>query len=554
VLGALFRLVLVNLLGNILRLLANGPRLIRSRRRPAWAQILIKGPLPARAPHRSWLRRRRPSLEGLARAFEELGKDEHLVGVVLGLHHMSGGWARAQSLRGLVARLRARGKRVVVHLSGATLREYYAACGADAVVADESAPLSLTGMAAETTFFAGALRKAGVEAQVEYRGSYKSFAETFTREDMSAAHREAVEAILDRLDSEVVAAVAEGRKLERGVAAARMTGGPYPADEAQRLGLLDGVHYFDDLPAYLGTARPPATVPEWRRRRLVPLRWKPLFPRRRVRVIDLSGAIVPGEGSGLGRPTLGAEPAVRALEAARKNRRVAAVVMHVNSRGGSAVASDLIWRKASLLAKDKPVIAYLDDVAASGGYYISCAATKIVAQPATLTGSIGVVAGKLSLEALWGRLGLRTAILSRGEAAAMHHPSRGYTPEQRRRLAGEVEALYAQFVRKVAAGRKLDAAAAEAAAQGRVWTGADARERGLVDEMGDAEAAVELARTLGRRHPAETLEVENAHLAPRRSTLLYRLLAGGGLASALPEPFLFADERALLWMPELVIH
>jgi protease-4 len=290
------------------------------------------------------------------------------------------------------------------------------------------------------------------------------------------------------------------------------------------------VRYVDEIPKFISDPPPRlASFGEWQASRLVPPRWKPLFGRgRRVRVVSLHGGIVGGEGTDFPRRTVGGEAAARSLDAARKDRRVAAVVLHVDSRGGSAAASDRIWRETVRLAAEKPVVAYFDDVAASGGYYLACAATKIVAQPATLTGSIGVVAGKLNLAGLYDKIGLRSVVLTRGDASAMHLASRGFTDDERARLAAEVDALYRQFVGKVAAGRKLEPDAAEAVARGRVWIGAHARERGLVDELGDAERAIELARSLARRRAGEKLPVEDVIVTPRRRNLLARLLVSRG--------------------------
>jgi protease-4 len=573
IVGALVRLV-VNLLGLVWVALRNLPRIPRVLSRPAWVRIDVKDPLPSRPPPRRWFRRMMPSLAALSRGCDRLVEDPRLAGVVIRLGHVSGGWARAQTIRRLIERLRGGGKRVVVHLSGPGLREYYVASAADSIVVDETAPLQIVGLAAETTFFGGALAKLGARAEAEYRGEYKSFAETFTRGDMSAAHREALDAILDALAAEVRRAVATGRGITEEAAERLLAGGPYTAAEAREHGLVDAVKYLDEVDAWLSspdgapgagaeggkdrrTKVRVAPYGAWAASRWIPFRWRPLFRRSRVvRVLALHGSIVNGEGTDFPRRTLGGEAASRALDAARKDRRVAAVVLHVDSRGGSAAASDQIWRQTVRLAKDKPVVACFDDVAGSGGYYLACAADRIVAQPGTLTGSIGVVAGKLNLAGLWERLGLRTVILTRGDAAGMFHPSRGFSDDERERLAREVDALYRQFVRKVAEGRRLSPEAAEAAARGRVWIGAHAKERGLVDALGDVDDAVRIARELAaeRTKRREKLEVEDAAVVPRRRGLLSRLVASsvdGHPASPIEElaerlPFSLAGERVML--------
>lgn len=550
-LGIVYRLIVSNLLGNLWLLLTNAFRLMKLPLRPRWVRIKIDHQLRARPATRRWFGAKHSSVEQLHRLVDELVKDRKLQGVVVRVQSAPSGWAVQQSVRELLQRLRAAHKRVVVHLSGGSISEYYIACAADSVVVDEAGPLQLTGVAARSVFWADALGKIGVRAQAEYRGKYKSFAETFTRSDMSEAHREAVDAILDHIDAELREAVAAGRGVDAEQAAAMITGGPYMARAAVDAGLADAVLYWDEVPAWLGDDKTRlATAKRWRRARLRPLRWRPLVPRRKVRVISLHGAIVTGEGAEFPRRLLGSRAAERALDRARKDRRTAAVVLHIDSRGGSAHASDLIWRSVVRLVRKKPVVAYFDNVAASGGYYLACASTKIVAQPLTLTGSIGVVGGKLDLSGLYKKLGLNAVMLTRGEAAAMGYPSRGYSEEERRRLRLEIDALYDQFLRKVAEGRDLSLEQADDVARGRVWVGRDAAERGLVDELGGAERAIELAKELGRKRPGQTLDTVDVAVSPKRTGLLsHRLVA----QVALPQLFgdvaelaMLADEGALM--------
>jgi protease-4 len=551
VLGALFRLLFLDLLGNLVLLLLDLPRWLR--RRPRWVELTLKEPLPERPPRggRLFGRRPSPSIEGLCRALEDLGKDPRLAGVVVRIESLDGGWARLQAVRGALLRFREGGKRLVAHLSSPGLREVVAASAADTVLVDESGPLGLHGLKAEVTYFTGALAKAGVTAEAEARGPYKTFAEPFVREEMSPELRETLDRLLDGFHGEAVAALAAGRKVTPARAAELLEGGPWMPADAEKAGLVDGVCYRDEIEGRLGDQVKLASLAAWRGSRLRFPRWWPLRRRRRVRVISLHGGIVGGEGMDGPRRLLGAEAARRTLEAARKDRGVASVVLHVDSRGGGAAASDLIWREVVRLAREKPVVACFGDVAASGGYYLACGATRIVAQPTTVTGSIGVVSAKPSLAGAYRKLGLKTEILARGEAAAMDTLSRGWSTEERRRMAAELDALYAQFVRKVAEGRRLEPAAAEAVARGRVWTGADAHARGLVDELGDAQTAIARARELARKREGERLEVEDAHPVPRRRGLLSRLLA-----AELPEPLgeivetsAFARERLLFLAP-----
>ena len=485
-LGALIRLLVANLLGNLVRALRNLPRALR--RRPPWVRLRLEEPLAARPSRPGPFRRRAPSLASLSKLCEELADDPHVEGVVVELHTLSGGWAQARELSGILARL-GRTKETIAHLSTPSLREYVVACAARRIVVDESGPLGLHGLAAEALFFGRAVERAGGRAEAEFRGEYKSMGEMFTRDDMSPAHREALDAVLDGILADVALQVAAARGVSQERAAQLVEAGPYLPADALAAGLVDEVAYAD-------TVVPDAASPRaWARARWLPLTWKPLFARRRkVAVVALHGPIVGGEGSG--RRSFGAVAAARALGAVREDRRCAAVVLHIDCRGGSAPASDLVWHAVKRVAERKPVVAYLHDVAASGGYYVACAAQKIVASPTTLTGSIGVVAGKVSLAGLYEKLGVTSVVLARGSAATMGLVSRGYSFEERRRLAAEVNALYAQFVAKVAAGRGLGVNVAERHARGRVWLGAAAHERGLVDALGGVDDAVALAAEL----------------------------------------------------------
>jgi protease IV len=537
----LLRLIFVNLLGNLLRVLA-----LPLRRRPRWVRLVLDEPLPARPPHTRFFRRA-PSLASLTRSCDDLIADPQVAGVIVDLHDTGGGWAHAQSLRDLLGRLAAAGKQVVAHLSSPSLRDYFVATAATKIGLDESGPVGLAGLSAEVLFFGKALDQAGVLAETEYRGPYKSMGEVFTRSDMSPAHREALDAILDGVQETLAAAVAAGRGVARERAAELLAGGPYAPAEALRLGLVDKVLYADEVPAWAGAPIKPANARAYRRARRLRFAWKPLFGGPRLAVVPLHGMIVGGEGGGR---SLGAKAAARTLAALREDRGVAAAVLHIDSRGGSAAASDLIWREVTRLAKAKPVVAYMHDVAASGGYYIACGATRIVAQPTTLTGSIGVVAGKLSFGDLLERAGITAVTLRRGDAATMLSPLHGFSEEERRRLATEVDSLYQQFVGKVAAGRKLDAAAAEERARGRVWLGRDAKERSLVDELGDAEAAVRAARALVGPAGARCRVVEAA-VQPRHRSLLSRVLA---VEPLLEEAALLLRERVVALAPRLDVR
>ena len=540
--------LLVVALANLVRAPRN---LIRSLRRgPLWVTVKLDGALLERRPKRRFLRRPKGvSLESLATLGEALRRDRRVKGVVLLVDQVDAGWARLESLRARIASWREAGKRVVAHLSSPGNRELFVAAACDEVLCDESGTVGLTGLAVEAGFYGEALRRLGVEAELEAKGEYKSFGEAFTRSDMSPANREATGAILDGVDRSFREALAAGRRLDAARVQGLIDGGPYLPTAAVAAGLVDAVLYRDEVPKRLDTPKSRISSYGDYLAHRVKWYWPGLLRRRVVAVLSLEGIVAPGQGGELLVSAVGAEAACRTLAGLRENERVAAVVLHVDSRGGSAAASDRIWREVQRLAAEKPVVAHLGDVAASGGYYVVAPCHWIVARPSSLTGSIGVVGGKLVFERLLERLGIGTELLARGAAAAMMSARRSFGETGREKLRLEIAGMYDQFVGKVMAGRHLDQARADAAARGRVWTGADAKERGLVDQLGGLDEAIAVAEARARRRPGERLKIKD--YAPKREGTALAGLFGEGafsahaLRSALDTLRALASERVL---------
>ncbi|HEY3355821.1 MAG TPA: S49 family peptidase [Polyangia bacterium] len=547
ILGAPVRLIVAAVVN-----LALAPRnLVRAlRRKPQWVRVRLDGALPERPPKRRFLKRPRTvSLAALADVGRALARDRGVHGVLLEIDAIHAGWARLASLRNQIAAWRALGKRVVAHLSSPGNAELFVAMACDEILCDESGPISLTGLATESGFYGEALRRLGVDAELEREGPYKSYAETFTRSDMSAENKEALDAILDGMQRHLLAAIADGRRLTAEQARALVDAGPYLADSALKAGLVDAVLYRDQVPAHLGARNDEAIVGVHRYLATHPTWFRPgiLHRKRRIAVLSLEGNIVSGPGSDVLMQTCGAETANAALRELRKDPAVAAVVLHVDSRGGSAPASDRIWREVKRLGEEKPVVAVLGDVAASGGYYVVAPCAHIVAQPTTLTGSIGVVAGKLAFERLLEKLGVGTALLVRGQAAAMRSVRRRYDEVGRRRLREELLGIYRQFVGRVQTGRGLEPAAAEAAAKGRVWTGEDAQARRLVDELGGMPEAIAAAKARARRHPGEELQVFDYEVKPELAGLKSLIGEAQALERLVGSVRALLDERVLLY-------
>jgi protease IV len=427
-------------------------------------------------------------------------EDERLQAVLLTVADLEAGWARLQGLRRSLLALQQAGKQVWVYLIEGDTREYYLVSAADMIVLAPAGHLSITGLAAETLFFKGALDKLGVQAQVQQAGQYKSAGEPFTRQSMSDPHREMLEGLLDDLYDQVMSGIAEARNKSKAEVRELIDQGLFLAREALAAGLIDHVAYEDEVPALLEGKIGPVQLIEaaaYRRRRARALRRRLLQDEPcKIALMTVGGPIKRGEtvDSPEGPRAIGSSSFARDLKRVREDHSVAAVVMRVASPGGSGVASDLMWRELLRTRECKPLIISMGDVAASGGYYLALAGNRVFAEEGTITGSIGVIAGKAVLHDLYTTLGVGKEILTRGQRAALFSDYVAFAPSERERLDFEVQAFYQDFVEKVARCRSLSAEAVESSAQGRIWSGRQAWTRGLVDDMGGLEEALAEAK------------------------------------------------------------
>lgn len=492
---------------------------LRHRRvvpRGAWIELALEGPIteleapPARfRSPRAWLLgdgRARPPLTvaALRELFDAAADDDHVEGVLLRIRGVSCGWAVAASVREAITALRARNRRVVAWLpEGADTREYYLATAADRVLATPQATLAPLGFAAGMTFVRGLLARGGVEADVFARREYKSAAEAFTRDGYSEANRHQTGALLDRLHTELVRAIVEGRRVDEATARRWIDEGPWRAVDVVRDGMLDGTAYDDELPNAVGASGPVTRVPAGAFLSLARAsRFEALRAGARVGVVEVRGPIV-GEARVAFGAVADAHRITAALRSARANPAIGAVVLHVDTRGGSALASDLLAREVERLREKKPVVAYFADVAASGGYYVGALAHEIVAQPTTVTGSIGVIAMRFAASRALEQLSLTHEVIRRGERADLMSPYRVWSEGDRAAFDREIDGLYRDFVAIVARGRGRPESEIEPLARGRVYAGADAHAAGLVDRLGGMNVALERARTLAGGRFAE---------------------------------------------------
>ena len=430
--------------------------------------------------------------------------DSRLRVVMISLVDLDAGWARIQELRRALLDLRQAGKHVSVFLAEASTREYYLASAADTVVLAPAGHLAITGLAAEAMFFKGALDKLGIQAQVSQAGQYKSAGEPFTRESMSAPHREMLDSLLDDLYDQISEGIAAARKQSKEHIQHLIDQGLFLAREALAEGLVDHVGYEDEIPQLLEKQVGELHVLDaehYRHRRANELRQQLLRATpHKIALLTVNGPIKRGEtiDGPDGPRAVGSSNFIRDLRRAREDHDVEAVVVRVASPGGSGLASDLMWRELRQTRESKPVIISMGDVAASGGYYLALGGDMVFAEGGTVTGSIGVIAGKAVLRDLYTTLGVGKDILTRGKRAALFSDYLAFAPAEQERVDFEIQAFYQDFVEKVAAGRSLTVEAADSHAQGRVWSGRQAWARGLVDAVGGVEAAlVEAKRRIG---------------------------------------------------------
>jgi protease-4 len=442
-------------------------------------------------------------------------------------------WAKVQELRDAVTDFRKSGKRVVAFLEYGGDREYYLASAADKIYLLPSSPLDLSGVASYEVFLRGAFDKAGAYPDILHIGDYKSAANQLTEKGFTPAHREMTESLNRDVYQQLVRGIAEARKKSEQEVRALLDQGPFVPDEALRVGLVDDLAYEDEL----GDREP--TLGEDMMDRVEGrnyLRITPASvgfrPRSRIALVYAVGTIASGKSTfdPLNGTILGSETLIEQIRDAREDSSVKAIVLRVDSPGGSALASDVIWREL-MITRDadnaRPLIVSMSDLAASGGYYIAMAGDSIVAQPGTLTGSIGVVGGKVAIGGALNKIGVNNDAVLSGPNAGINSPFTPYTPAQRMKAMEVMQNIYDDFVEKAAESRKTTPEELDAVAQGRVWTGQQAREKGLVDALGGLDTAIAIAKERAKIPKDE--DVELVVFSGRRT--LYEALSeqlGGG--------------------------
>jgi protease-4 len=472
------------------------------------------------------------SLSSLLLQFKKAKADKRIKSVILEIDMSGAGWGKAEDIRDAIADFRTSGKPVYAYMEYGMNKEFYIASACDKIYVAPPGELFINGLAADVMFFRGSLDKLGIYPEIYQIGEYKSAGDMFTRKEMSEAHRRVVNELLDDLFNRYVDGVARGRNKSVEEMKAIIDNAPYNARKAKEIGLIDEVAYRDELEKELKTKLGYKDTDELSlvtgsRYRQIPADSLGLNKGEKIAVIYASGEIGSGssENSPTGGQSIGSDTMVRALHDARDDKSVKAIVIRVDSPGGSGLASDLIWRAVESAKQKKPVVVSMSDVAASGGYYIAAGANKIVASPSTITGSIGVVAGKPVMRGFYDWLGISNEYVLRGKNAGMFRETEKFTDDERAKFEEWIKSTYYdEFVPKVAKGRNKPAEYIDSVGQGRVWTGAQAKDRGLVDEFGGLDKAVEIAKQLANI-PADK-GVQRV-IFPYPRTFLQELLAAG---------------------------
>jgi protease IV len=517
---------------NLFRAFRNIWRRVR-RRRVDYVRIEIGGALPEFASAPTWWQRRflqisaPTSLQGLRRQFQRIAADPQARGALLRINGLAAGWATLQSMRDEIGQLRASGKRVVAYLLTPDMAGYYAACAADEIIMPPSATLMILGLRVEIQFLKDALAKVGLAAEVEAVSPYKSAGDQFVRSDISPENRAQLERLLDIRFAEILRAIGAGRNKTTDEVRALIDAAPLSARAALDAGLVDALRYEDQLEAYLKLGEHVPIILDWDQAHKALRLTLARFHRKLVGVVTVEGAIATGNSRSLPLPLpliggkqAGADSVAQALRQAERNRRIVAVVLYVNSPGGDAFASDLIWREVLRMRQKKPVVVAMGDAAASGGYYVAAPASAIVAQPGTITGSIGVVMLRPIAAGLFERAGINSVALSRGAHSGVLSFTEPPTDDERQALRDLLFNAYVEFKQRVHEGRGLAEEQLEPIAGGRVWLGQEALGLGLVDQLGGLPEALLRAQELAglaqdRAAPLLLLRGERTRLPPQ---------------------------------------
>ena len=447
-----------------------------------------------------------PTVRSIVDNLHKAAVDDRVSRVVLLPRGGQALWGKIQEVRDAVMAFKSSGKPVVAYLEYGGDQQYYLATAADRIFLMPTSPLDLMGVASYELFLRGTFDLIGVYPDFLHAGDYKTAGNLFTEETFTQPHREMSESLNADLFDQLVLDIATSRSRPASEIRALIAEGPFLPEDALAAGLVDELAYEDEVLARDAEEQQPISGQDYAK---VSLRSVGLNTGPKIAVIHVAGVINTGRSgyNSTQGSVVGSDTVIENLREARNDSTVRAIVLRIDSPGGSAIASDVIWREVVLTRADTPVIASMSDVAASGGYYIAMPAQAIVAQPATLTGSIGVVAGKFVVGEAFSKLGANIESVSQGRFAEINSPVRAFSSAERAKVQVQLDAVYETFVRKAAEGRAMTRERIHAVAQGRVWTGRQGQQMGLVDELGSLDHAVAIAKQYADIEPETGVEL-----------------------------------------------
>ena len=456
------------------------------------------------------------SVEQVWDTFRRAATDSRIRGILFEPRGLDIGWAKMEEIHDEIVQFKKSGKPIVTYLNRPTAREYYLASATDKVFIAPEDSLDLKGLRVESMYFKQTLDKLGVKADVIHAGKYKDAGDIFTQTSMSPETREVMNAILDQYYGNLIATVAQGRKKQPDAVRALIDDGPFLARDALSDGLVDSLGYEDQAVAEMQSRLKQNELKRISGKAYV----KGVFPGggggRRIALIVGQGEITAGSGNETADDeSFTGTGFIKLLKQVENDSSIQGVILRIDSPGGDAVASDDILHEVKNLSKKKPLVISMSDTAASGGYYVAVTGDPILAYPNTLTGSIGVIFARFSLHGLYDKVGVDEQLLTRGRYADIDSAYAPLGDAERQKLTGQIDAFYRAFVGHVAEGRKKPFDQIESLAQGRVWVGAQAKENGLVDQLGGLDLAIEVLKQ--RAHMSASDRVTLVPYPGRRS-------------------------------------
>src|ERR1700716_4283571 len=523
--------------------------------------LKISGPLPDYVPDDPFRRifgAPPQDLKCLLAQFRKAKVDKRITAVMLDIDFSEAGWAKSEEIRGAIEDFRSSGKPVYAYMETGLNKDYYIASACDKIFAPPPGELFTIGLAADVMFFRGSLDKLGIYPDIYQIGKYKSAADMFTQKQMTPAHREFINSLLDDLYGRYIEGIAKARSKTPEAMKALIDDAPYTATQAKDAGLIDGTLYRDEVEKELKKRlgykdNDDLVIAKAGDYRKISQESLGLNKGERVAVVYASGDIVSGKSSfgGSGEETIGSDSLVRTINEARDDKSIKAIVFRIDSPGGSGLASDIIWRAIESAKAKKPVVVSMSDVAASGGYYIACNANKIVAEPSTITGSIGMFMGKPVIKGFYDWIGVTNEYVMRGKNAGLFRETEKFSDTERAKWQEFLGTTYDDFISKVGKGRGKDKNYIDSIGQGRVWTGSQGKERGLVDEYGGLDKAIEIAKQLAKIPADQSIQ---RVIMPKPPGFFEQLMSTGGEDDADVKVKTKEQEAIMATLPEGLRH